>query len=236
VLVDGGGVLVLPNRRLVAAALASAGVEIDPSLVPRAHYRAARALDRSPGEGYFPTLCRALKVPRELESDAMRALARAGDRRSSGEILWSEPAPGAIQTLNALDLARVPVVVVTNSDGHGAENLRDAGICATVPGAGALISDVVDSAVVGHAKPDPAIFRIALARAGLARGSAGVALESAVHVGDMVSWDVAGAAAAGIAAIHLDPYRACRATDHRHIRALSGIWRHVRASGRPPAG
>jgi putative hydrolase of the HAD superfamily len=229
VLVDGGGVLVLPSRHLVADALAGLGIEIDPSSVPRAHYRAVRALDRAPpGAGYLPALCRALRIPREREADASGALARLADREASGEILWSEATPGAIETLQALGEAGIPVVVVTNSDGHGAENLRDAGICATVPGIGAPVADIVDSALVGYAKPDPEIFRIALARAG-------VQAEAAVHVGDMVSWDVDGAMAAGITPIHLDPPRSCRAREHRHIRALGGIWRHIRtpeATGR----
>jgi HAD-hyrolase-like/Anti-sigma-28 factor, FlgM len=79
---------------------------------------------------------------------------------------------------------------------------------------------VIDSVMVGAAKPDPAIFRAALERC--ATDAAG-----AVHIGDMVSADVAGARAAGIEAIHLDPARRCRATDHRHVRTLKGIWRHI---------
>lgn len=226
VLVDAGGVLVLPKRELVARALATAEVQIDPSRVPRAHYGAVRALDHAPpGTGYLPALCAALGVPPDRVPDAARALARVADRERSGEILWSEPTPGAVETLKALGRARIRVVIVTNSDGHGAENLRDAGICATSPGPGALVTDVVDSALVGHAKPDPEMFRIAL-------GRAGVGPEAAVHVGDMITWDVEGAAAAGVTAIHLDPHRTCRAPGHRHIRGLTGIWRHVRASAR----
>jgi len=34
-------------------------------------------------------------------------------------------------------------------------------------------------------------------------------------------------AVAGITPIHFDPLRGCRATDHRHVRALAGIWQHV---------
>ena len=50
---------------------------------------------------------------------------------------------------------------------------------------------MVSSAAVGAAKPDPAIFTAALERAG-ARP------EDAVHVGDSLEKDVAGARAAGI--------------------------------------
>src|SRR5437660_115894 len=83
------------------------------------------------------------------------------------------------------------VLLVTNADGHAAENLRDAGICATAPGAGSLVTAVIDSGLVGCAKPDPEIFRIALRHAQVAAGSA-------VHVGDTLAYDVAGAREAGI--------------------------------------
>jgi FMN phosphatase YigB (HAD superfamily) len=118
-----------------------------------------------------------------------------------------------VATIAALRRAGVTVVIVTNSDGHAEENLGDCGF-AGVP--------VIDSEVVGSAKPDRRIFEVALASAG-----AGVRPAEVVHVGDTVANDVAGARAAGITPIHLDPLRACRAPDHRHIRTLAGIWRHV---------
>lgn len=55
-----------------------------------------------------------------------------------------------------------------------------------------LVDAVVISAVEGVAKPDPAIFAIALERLGVAR---------ALHVGDSVEHDVAGARAAGLEAV-----------------------------------
>ncbi len=228
-LLDAGGVIVLPDRRLVAAALARLGIEIDASIVPSAHYKAVRRLEHragpgAPPDGYLPALCRTLGVPGERLPEAVCAISHEADRELSGAILWSEPAPHAQATIAALRASGITVVVVTNSDGRAAENLRDAGICHTGPGAGVLVSDVIDSKVVGSEKPAPEIFRIALKRAR-------VDAAAVVHVGDMVCTDIAGARAAGITPIHLDPHRACRALDHRHIRALNGIWRHVVPSG-----
>jgi putative hydrolase of the HAD superfamily len=228
VLLDAGGVVVLPDRHLVTDALARVGIEIDPSAVADAHYRTVRRLDREaetggPRDGYLQTLCSTLGVRPERLPDAVSAMSYLADRSLSGAILWSERAPQAQRTIAALQRAGVAVVVVTNSDGHAADNLRDAGICHTGPGPGVRVTGVVDSALVGSAKPDPEIFRIALRRAR-------VRPESAVHVGDMLGTDVAGARSAGIVPIHLDPHRTCRATDHRHIRALNGIWRHVALS------
>jgi HAD superfamily hydrolase (TIGR01509 family) len=214
VFLDAGGVLVLPDRHLLAGALARAGIDVDPDTVPRAHYRAVRALDRA-GDAASPSYAAALLsqlgiVPgRAAEAHALWD--RLSARRRSRVILWSEPTPGAVATIAALQRAGVAVVIVTNSDGHAEENLAACGF-AGVP--------VIDSKVVGSAKPDTQIFHIALARAGAAPGKT-------VHVGDTVANDVVGAHAAGITPIHLDPLRACRAPDHRHIRSLAGIWHHV---------
>lgn len=219
VFVDAGGVIVLPHRGLVRDALADVQVEVDAAMVGRAHYQAVRRLDRDHATGNGPVgypraLCRALGVPAERLADAIQALSRLADRS------LSEPTPYAQDTLRALKRAGIAVVVVTNSDGHAAENLRDAGICETTRVASTVVTDVIDSALVGSAKPDPEIFRIALQRAK-------VDARSVVHVGDMVSTDVAGARAAGITPIHFDPNHSCRAGDHRHIRSLASIWRHV---------
>jgi putative hydrolase of the HAD superfamily len=57
-----------------------------------------------------------------------------------------------------------------------------------------LVDAVVISAELGVAKPDPAIFRAALDRLG-------AAADGAVHVGDSLEHDVAGARAAGLEAV-----------------------------------
>jgi HAD superfamily hydrolase (TIGR01509 family) len=216
VFLDAGGVIVLPHRDLIAAALRRIGIEIDPTAVPHAHYRAVRAFDRAGASD--PTYVRAFPSELGIETgrtgDALDALAELADRSRSGQILWSEPTPGALATIAALRRRGLPVVIVTNSDGHAEANLRDCGIPDDVP--------VIDSEVVGASKPDARIFEAALARAGT-----GVRATDVVHVGDTLSADVAGARAVGITPIHFDPLRACRARDHRHIRTLPGLWRHV---------
>jgi putative hydrolase of the HAD superfamily len=244
VFLDAGGVIVLPDRRLLADALARVGVDIDPDDVPRAHYRAVRALDRATAarataarataaranagrddapptpaaptrNDYAEALFPQLGIVAGRAAEARAAWRELADRSRSGVVLWREPTPGAIDTIDSLRRAGLVVVIVTNSDGHGEENLRDCGF-GGVP--------VVDSTVVGAAKPDPRIFEIALTRAG-------VTPAETVHVGDTLANDVAGAHAAGITPIHVDPARACRATDHRHIRSLAGLWRHIRPCG-----
>jgi putative hydrolase of the HAD superfamily len=224
VFLDAGGVLVLPRRDLVARSLADAGAEIDPAAVPSAHYAAVRRLDAGEPAGYFEVLCRELGVPAPRVVDAAARLDWLADRRRSGEILWSEPGAGALDAIEALTRARIIVLVVSNSDGHAESNLRTARVCQPGAGPGAAVSAVVDSTVVGVEKPDPRIFEIALRTAGTTR-------EHVVHVGDMLSTDIAGAHAAGIVPVHLDPARRCRGRDHRHVRSLAGIWRHVTPDG-----
>ncbi len=222
--------IVLPDRQLLAEALARIGIDIDPDAVPGGHYRAVRALDRAtaasapnrpdaPSRAATPATTTPRPYSPSLEScpgrtaEALAAWQRAGRPSRSGVVLWREPTPGATDTIHALQRAGLMFVVVTNSNGHGEENLRDCGF-------GGL--PVIDSTVVGVAKPDPRIFEVALDRAG-------VTSAETVHVGDTLANDVAGARAAGITPIHFDPLRTCRATDHRHVRTLAGIWRHVAA-------
>ncbi len=220
VFLDAGGVIVLPDRHLLAGALARAGIRIDPSQVPRAHYRAIRTLDRAPGPlGYAAALFPKLGIVPGRTAKALAVWERLADRTRSRRVLWSEPTPGALETIDALRRAGIAVVIVTNSDGHAADNLADCGF-AGVP--------VIDSVVVGAEKPDARIFEAALALAG-------ATATDTVHVGDTLTNDVAGARAAGITPIHFDPLRACRATDHRHVRTLPGLWQHIhRPLGKKP--
>ena len=87
----------------------------------------------------------------------------------------------ALRTLRARGLR---LVAVSNWDCSLSHWLDSAGL-------GELLDGAVSSAEVGEAKPAPAIFRAALA-------VAGVEADEAVHVGDSMARDVAGARAAGI--------------------------------------
>jgi HAD superfamily hydrolase (TIGR01509 family) len=249
IFLDAGGVIVLPDRHLLADALARVDITIDPDSVPRAHYRAVRVLDRAtapptaapapptpaptqptpaparptapppPSRTDYPqALFPQLGIVPGRTAEALAIWGRLADRRRSGEILWSEPTPGARRTIDALRRAGVAVAVLTNSDGHAAENLAACGF-AGIP--------VIDSEIVGSRKPEPSIFHAALSLLGTDP-------RATAHVGDTLANDVAGAGSAGITPIHFDPLRACRAPDHRHICTLPGIWHHVRPVGDAP--
>jgi putative hydrolase of the HAD superfamily len=115
--------------------------------------------------------------------------------------LWTVVQPGAREALAALRARRLIVACISNSDGTVADLLARAGL-------GAVLDFVVDSGVVRIEKPDPAIFALALDRAG-------VAAAEAMHVGDLFPVDVVGARRAGIEPVLLDPLgryaeRGCR--------------------------
>ena len=94
-----------------------------------------------------------------------------------------EAIPGAIETLERLRGRGLDLAVVSNWDVGLAEHLERLGT-------GHLFSAVVTSAEAGAAKPDPAVFRLALE---------GLRIEAAraLHVGDE-DGDEQGAAAAGV--------------------------------------
>lgn len=92
--------------------------------------------------------------------------------------------------LDALHDAGLRLVCVSNWDISLSEVLAKCGL-------GDVVDGIVTSASSGHRKPDPGIFSQALE-------IAGCGANEAIHVGDTVGEDVAGAGAAGIKALHLD--------------------------------
>ncbi len=104
--------------------------------------------------------------------------------------LWRAVTDDARALLRDLQAAGVPMAVVSNSEGRARETLTEVDVAR-------YFVEIVDSGVVGIAKPDPAIFEVA-ARA------LGLPLSALVHVGDSESADVDGAHAAGAWAIRFD--------------------------------
>jgi putative hydrolase of the HAD superfamily len=98
--------------------------------------------------------------------------------------------PEVAQTLARLRAAGLALVVVSNWDATLERVLDSVGILAAVDG-------VVSSAVAGAAKPDPLPLRLGLE---LAR----VGAAEAIHVGDGMDEDVAGAIAAGVRAVLIE--------------------------------
>ena len=97
--------------------------------------------------------------------------------------------PDAAPALRELRRRGLRLVAASNWDCSLADALAAAGLAG-------LLDGVEASAAAGAAKPDPRLFRAALA-------AAGVEPQAAIHVGDSVEHDVRGARAAGIRAVLL---------------------------------
>jgi putative hydrolase of the HAD superfamily len=214
VLLDAGGILVLPDPALVRAQVTAAGLPAPgEEAMRRAHYTAVAAMDRGGREDvavYREAYLLACGADPELAADGVRLL------RFTGR--WSWPIPGALELLRTLLGSGRRIAIVSNSDGTVAATLAAAGICQVGAGAGADVAVIVDSHHVGAEKPDPRLFRLALAELG-------VSADRVVHVGDTARTDVDGAVAAGVRPVHLDPYGLCPdpAGSHTHIAALSDL-------------
>jgi putative hydrolase of the HAD superfamily len=237
ILLDAGGVLVFPEPDRVLPPLRAAGFTPDLATLERAHYRAMAIQDAAalpPAQDtwwreYLLTYIASCGVPEE-QCEALATQVDHGVRGYS----WAHVGIGAIDGLRAVAALGLPMGVVSNSDGTVESDLRRLGICYApeapddpdnprVPPAspeitGVPVGVVIDSAVVGVAKPDPAIFYIALNALHVPPGV------SVLHVGDSLRYDVAGALAAGLQPVHMDPYGFCpEPAGHPHIRSLADL-------------
>jgi putative hydrolase of the HAD superfamily len=132
---------------------------------------------------YLRRECAAIVLDRlGLAADEATALAVLSDAIAFRS--FPDAAP-ALRTVGDLGLA---TAVVSNGDCSLPDALRSAGI---------EVGVVVDSATTGAAKPDPAIFDLALRRLG-------VEAAAALHVGDVPELDGEGARAAGIDVVIVD--------------------------------
>jgi putative hydrolase of the HAD superfamily len=214
-LLDLGGVFLIPDGSLIAEALFDAGVSIGPADYEQAHYAGIAAVDRRAGEGdgklsYLGGYLDALGI--QPRPPAIKALATLWETPSVR--LWRQNVPGSIAGLRRLAELGVPLGFVSNSDGTAEEQLRQHGIGQVGSGAGVQLAVITDSAVVGLAKPDPRVFDSALDALRLSP-------ERIAYVGDSVRYDVLGSEAAGMVPIHFDPHQTCHSGHkHRHIEAI----------------
>jgi putative hydrolase of the HAD superfamily len=220
VFLDVGGVFHLPSHAIIGAALRRVGVDAGPERLDRAHYAGAKALEIWPEgdvqQGLWAAYERAYAEDVGVTAERLDEAVVELDAAFSEKGVWSQLAPGSLAGLRALHATGVTLAIVSNSDGTLEERLRAEGICQVGPGAGVPMAIVIDSDAVGVAKPDPAIFRIALE-------ATGVAPERALHIGDTVGADVDGALAAGVRPLHLDPYGFCQDDTHPHIKDLATV-------------
>jgi putative hydrolase of the HAD superfamily len=132
---------------------------------------------------------------------------------------WRWPIPSSLEAIGALHTSGMPLGVVSNASGQVEQLLRRSGVCQRGDGPLVPMRVIVDSHVVGVAKPDPRIFDFALEHFdGIDRANIG-------YVGDSVTMDIGGATAAGLYPILIDPYDDYAGASFARIRSLAELVR-----------
>ncbi len=194
-----------PVPRLVAA-LAARGATVDAGQARAglaeeiAFYRARHdeGVDAASLARLRGCCAEALRAGLERAGADVRAIAPAAMVDALLVALRFRPFADVAAALAELRAAGHRLVVVSNWDVSLHEMLRTTGLAALVDGA-------ISSAEAGARKPDPAIFRRALALAD------GDGRARALHAGDSLELDVAGARAAGLDAVLIARGRRCGA-------------------------
>ncbi|MBZ5639245.1 MAG: HAD family hydrolase [Acidobacteriia bacterium] len=214
VLFDAGGVLLDLDYAYLKRLLEARRLEATEDALERAEAIARTAIDRHVREGgssgdawrdYFRVIFGRVGAPPSLHEELIDALWEAHQRVG----LWTVPVRGAVDIVSRLHGAGFRIGVVSNAEGRVERDLASAGFAG-------ILDAVVDSHVVGVAKPDPRIFAIALERL-RARP------DTAVFVGDVPAVDVVGARAAGIAPVLLDRHDLYPTADAPRLRSLDDL-------------
>ena len=216
VLFDAGGVLVLPDPTVIGPLLAYYGGDPSIDVHRRAHYAGMKAKsDAGDGETswdvYNEEYVRTTGVPEHEVAEATILLDQV--RHAP---LWRWVIPESRAALDLLATAGVPMGVVSNASGQITGTLvRE--ICQLGMGRHVEMRCIVDSHLVGVAKPDPAIFDHALPH------FAEFDRSRIAYVGDSVTMDIAAASGAGLHPILLDPYDDHLGADFDRITSLADL-------------
>jgi putative hydrolase of the HAD superfamily len=224
VLLDVGGVFLVPSRDRLVQALGELVATLSDAECDRAHFAGIHALDVAnvPGDGdrriYLNGYLSSIGIPEDRLEVAIDWLIPLW--RGPSLDLWRRVLGASIVGLRNLEHANLRLGIVSNSDGHVEEELVRNKICQVGPGQGVPVRTIIDSGVVGVAKPDPTIFDFALP-------SLSLDPSDVIYVGDSVKYDVRSAEAAGMMPLHFDPFSLCEETDHLHIARVGDALHYV---------
>lgn len=216
VLFDAGGVLVLPDPTVIGPLLAYYGGDPSIEAQRRAHYAAMKAksdagVSETTWAPYDDAYVASVGVAVDDRAEAAEVL---GSTRHAP--LWRWMIPESRVALDSLAVARIPMGVVSNASGQ-IERVLAREIAQLGPGSHIEMRCIVDSHLVGVAKPDPAIFDHALAY------FSEFALARIAYVGDSVTMDIAASSEAGLHPILIDPYDDHAGADFERIRSVADL-------------
>ncbi len=221
VLLDVGGVFLLPDHDRILRALDRAGSTPRADLLDVAHYLGAsrfttdlRVEDDWAASWaiYTDGYAHACGVPEEDRDEVHRHL----DTEFADPTLWLHVIPGCREGLRALSETGVRLGVISNADGLIGERLRTFGVLQLGPGTGVQVECFIDSGAVGVKKPDRRIFTLAL-------DAMDIAPERAWYLGDMPAVDVVGARRAGIHPVIMDPHGLHHDADYDRVDSIADL-------------
>ena len=214
VLFDAGGIFVIPDPTVLGPLLSFYGGSSDLGDHHRAHYRAMAAKSAA-GSGerdwsaYNVAYVRSIGVSEPDVDEAAMVL-----DRTRNAYIWRHVLPDSVAALRALHERGIPIGVVSNATGQIEAVLARTGVCQVGDGPGVPVRVVIDSHVVGVAKPDPGIFDHGL------RALPDIDRSRVAYVGDSVTMDIGGARNAGLFPILLDPYDDHVGADFHRVKSL----------------
>ena len=217
ILFDAGGIFLLPDPTVLAPLLSPYGGATDLAAHVRAHYRAMAVKSWAGAAEHFwddynHAYVESVGVPADDIAYAAHVL-----ERTRNAFIWRWAIPESVSALAALAAAGMPMGVVSNASGQIVEVLARSGVCQVGAGPHTPVRVIIDSHVVGIAKPDPRIFEFALI------AFPDVPRHRIAYVGDSVTMDIGGARAAGLYPILLDPYDDHPEADFARIRSLRDL-------------
>ncbi len=217
-LFDAGGTLVFPDPNIIAEEARAEGYEVTSQRLDEAYSHLIFEYDRQlrdTGDVDDWTLAKFFQAFLEeagADTSTAERVGMALAARHEQRNLWTFTHPWVRDTLASLQERGYRMSVISNADGRVREQLIELGLSE-------FFEEIFDSHVVGIEKPDPRIFEHALERLDLSA-------KEGIYIGDVYAIDVAGANAAGIAAVLIDPlglyegWSCDRVTDVRHLPAL----------------
>ncbi len=220
-LLDVGGVFLLPEHDRVMGAFARAGMTPASEVLDRAHYAGAVAFPSDGGadvewparwRAYLDGYITECAMPEESREEIHEHL----DSEFADAALWLREIPGARAGVRALAESGVRLGIISNADGLIGQRLTDLEILQIGPGMGVAMECIIDSGAVGVMKPDPRIFHLAL-------DAMGVDAADAWYVGDMPGIDVVGARAAGLFPVLMDPFQFHLDADYARTSSLTEL-------------